>query len=237
MKFIQHHSGSSGNLYEVVADNGKRLIIDPGVPFAKLQEAFDYDMSNIVGCLISHEHKDHCKAVKEIVRAGIDILSSTETLEGLGIIGQRRARQLAPNTGLMIKDDFLIWPFEVHHDVYIFGYVVKCDDQHLLFATDTSHLTEKFSIPFDIIAIECSYCARLLAKKVESGEIDESLATRLLTSHMSVQQTKHYLSNCCDLSKAPDIHLLHMSGSNIVKEKAKREIESEFLCETFIVGD
>jgi len=56
MKFIQHYSGSSGNLYEVVSNNGKRLLIEAGVVWAKVQKALRYDLKSISGCLLSHEH-------------------------------------------------------------------------------------------------------------------------------------------------------------------------------------
>lgn len=56
MNFIQHSSGSKGNFYEVIANNGSRLIIDPGITWIKLQKALKYNLKSISGCLISHEH-------------------------------------------------------------------------------------------------------------------------------------------------------------------------------------
>jgi len=56
MIFKQHYSSSGGNLYEVVANNGKRLILDPGVTWAKLQKALNYNLRGVLGALISHEH-------------------------------------------------------------------------------------------------------------------------------------------------------------------------------------
>ena len=56
MKCIQHYSGSSGNLYEIIADNGKRLLLDPGVSWKLIQKALDYKLENICACLISHAH-------------------------------------------------------------------------------------------------------------------------------------------------------------------------------------
>ncbi len=56
MIFRQHYSGSSGNLYEIVANSGARLLIEAGVTWKKLQKALDYNLSNIEACLISHGH-------------------------------------------------------------------------------------------------------------------------------------------------------------------------------------
>lgn len=56
MKLITHASSSKGNLYEVTANNGERLLIDPGLQWKQIQKALDYDLSNIVGACITHEH-------------------------------------------------------------------------------------------------------------------------------------------------------------------------------------
>ena len=56
MYFRQHYSGSSGNLYEVVANNGDKLLIEAGVKWSEVLEALDYDLKSVKGCLLSHEH-------------------------------------------------------------------------------------------------------------------------------------------------------------------------------------
>ena len=56
MKFIAHASSSSGNLYCVTAANGKRILIECGVAWKKLQKALGYKLNNVEACLISHEH-------------------------------------------------------------------------------------------------------------------------------------------------------------------------------------
>ena len=85
---------------------------------------------------------------------------------------------------------------------------------------------------FSIIALECSYDPYLLADRVRNGTINETLAKRLLDSHMSKDETKRYLANCCNLSKCKEIHLLHMSGDNIIKANARREFKDLFMIET-----
>jgi len=94
MKFIQHYSGSKGNLYEVVSNDGKRLLIEAGVVWPTLQKALKYDLKGISGCLLSHEHQDHSKAIKDVMRAGIDVYASYNTLDVLDIAGKRRANVL-----------------------------------------------------------------------------------------------------------------------------------------------
>ncbi len=56
MKFKQHFSGSSGNLYEVTTSNGDRLIIEAGVRWKKVMSALNYNLKGVLGVFISHGH-------------------------------------------------------------------------------------------------------------------------------------------------------------------------------------
>ncbi|MDO8302889.1 MAG: MBL fold metallo-hydrolase, partial [Sedimentisphaerales bacterium] len=73
MQAKQHYSSSAGNLYEITAANGKRLIIDPGVKWPKIQKALGYNLPGIEAAFVSHCHKDHAAAVKDAIKAGIDV--------------------------------------------------------------------------------------------------------------------------------------------------------------------
>lgn len=236
MKLDQLYSSSTGNAYVVTAANGKRLMIECGVTWAELQKALNYDLSGIVGCLLTHEHKDHSKAVREVMRAGIAVWASEGTLDALGVYHDRRTVGMDSYT-----TPYSIGPFEVscydskHDAVQPFLYTVKCDNENLLFATDTSHIKQQFAIPFNIIAIECSYNKEYLQKRVDAGTIHEEVAKRLLTSHMEEKETARYLSEFCDLSKCREIHLLHCSADSLHKERIKTEFEKRFFIETRIV--
>lgn len=239
MKFQQLYSSSKANAYIVTADNGKRLLIECGGTWAKLQKALNYDLSGIVGCLVTHEHKDHSKAVKEVMQAGIDVYASPGTIRALGIEGQRRAMILGSQYGWYIPavgtGVFQFRAFSSKHDAEDPSlYVVQCNDQYLLFATDTSHITQRFKIPFSVIAIECSYDKDVLEERVNTGDINESLAKRLLTSHFEWHNTLTYLRDYCDLSRCRQIHLLHLSRDNIDAEKVRSTIENELFIETVI---
>ncbi len=228
MKFHNYYSGSAGNLYTVEADNGNRLLIDPGVPWKKLLEALDYDLSNIVGCLVSHEHKDHCKAVPCVLEAGIQVFASLGTLRAMGVIGHRMACTMVPHI-----EGFDIISRKANHDAadpLIFA--IACDGQRLLFATDTSHISQTFLTPFDIIAIECSYDRTILDERVWTGDINPTLANRLLRSHMEKYTTIRYLEKFCDLSRCKEIHLLHCSKDNLDAEATRKEIEDKFFTKT-----
>ncbi|MBE3087722.1 MAG: MBL fold metallo-hydrolase [Chloroflexi bacterium] len=238
MKFIAHYSSSAGNLYEIVAANGQRLLIDCGLTWAKMQKKLNYNLIGIEGLLLDHSHLDHSRCIEDVMEAGIDVYSSLPTFEALDVAGNRKARIVGDKDRFAVGDTFEIFSFALQHDVPNLGFIVhdKSSDENLLFVTDTSHVKQRFGLAFDIIALCCSYDVAVLREREAAGTIDPSLAKRLLTSHMSVETTKAYLRDCCCLYKCTEIWLLHMSGDNIDKERVRLGVESEFFTRTIIAG-
>ena len=126
-----------------------------------------FDLHNIIACIQTHEHSDHSKATKGLLNNGIDVYSSKGTLEALGLSGHRRAKVVANKTLIRFKE-FEVLVFDVNHDAAEpIGFVIreKATNQYLLFATDTSHIKQKFNVKFDIVSLECSYDADILQGK------------------------------------------------------------------------
>ena len=179
---------------------------------------------------------DHSKAVENVLDAGIDVYASEGTFEVLGVL-HRKAHVIEELKGINIADTFRVFPFEVIHDaVQPFGFIVQADGESLLFVTDTRSIKQKFGLAFNIIAICCSYDGAVLRNREASGDIDPSLAKRLLLSHMEQEVTKAYIRDHCCTDRLTEIHLLHMSGDNIDQEKTRAEIEAEFFTKTLIAG-
>ena len=236
MKFEQLYSSSSGSLYTLANGSGKRLLIECGVTWKKLWKALNYDLTDITACILTHSHKDHSKGAKVLLAAGIDVYGSAGTLDALKLTNRRRFKVVADKT-LVRLEEFEILAFHTEHDAPdSLGFVVreKSTNEYLLFATDTSHLTQRFNLPFAIIAIECSYDKDILQQRVDSGDINETLAKRLLTSHMEKSNALRYIDEFCDKSKLREIHLIHCSGDNLNKEQARKEFEEKFFIKTII---
>jgi len=170
------------------------------------------------------------------MRAGINVFASRGIFDVLEIDAGRRVKYIKDRTIVTFGTDFKVRAFYLNHDaVEPLGFIVWNKDEYLLFAPDTSHITQRFNVPFSIIAIECSYDKNILQKQVDAGDINEEVAKRLLTSHMEKQTAMRYLAKYCNLSKCREIHLLHMSGNNISKEQTRVEFEKKFFIETRIV--
>ena len=239
MQFTPLFSSSKGNAYVVTANNGKRLLVECGVSWPLLQKALGYDLTGIEGCLLSHEHEDHSKAIHDAMKAGIDVYASKGTLEACGVSMERRAIPVYAKKRMvseLLTEDFSVLCFDSYHDAMEpYLYAINCDHEWLLFCTDTSHIRQKFSMAFDIIAIECSYNEPYLRKREEEGTINTELAKRLLESHMSESNCLSYLQNFCNLDKCREIHLLHMSADNLNKDRIKREFEKKLFIEIKVI--
>ena len=68
------NSGSSGNCY-IITCNNEKLILDCGIPIKKIKKGFNWNIRNVVGCIVSHVHSDHSKSVEDIEAMGIQILA------------------------------------------------------------------------------------------------------------------------------------------------------------------
>lgn len=237
MRLFQYASGSTGNFYVIEATNGHRLLIECGIVWKSILKHLKYNLNDIEGCFVSHiDHQDHSKAVKDVLGAGIDTYSSNGSWETVkGEIGHR-AKVIAHET-LVRLNSFEVLAFNVNHDAKEpLGFVVREKEtgEFLLFATDTSHIEYELNYPFSIVAIECSYDRDILSAMVENDDINESLARRLLTSHMEKQATKNHLDKF-DLSKCREIHLLHLSKANIDNETTAKEFADRYFREVITI--
>lgn len=73
-------TGSSGNCYTLTADNGETLILDAGIGIRDIKKGLNWNIRNVVGCIVSHAHSDHSKSVKDLRDMGIPVFTPYEVL-------------------------------------------------------------------------------------------------------------------------------------------------------------
>ncbi len=223
IEFTPFASGSTGNCYRIT-DGRTPLLLECGIKYKEIQKSLTFRVSEVAGCLVSHEHQDHCKAIKDLMRAGIDCYMSRGTAEALGMKGHRlhiiKAKEHF-NIG-----SWTVLPFDTRHDAEEpLGFLMANQDgEKLLYATDTYYIKYKFS-GLTHIAIECNYSLDILRANVEAGLVEPVLKNRILKSHFSLENVKEFLK-ANDLSKVQEIWLLHLSNGNSDAERFKREIQS-----------
>lgn len=208
-------TGSKGNCY-IVQAGGEILLLECGIVWKEILKGLKFDLSNVVGCLVTHEHKDHCKAVNEVMKSGIDVYMSDGTKEEIGI-DSYRIHEVKSQKSFKLRG-FTILPFDTQHDVKEpLGFLIHHKELgKVLFATDTFYLKYRFD-NIDHILIECNYSESIL-------EDLPPYRARLLKSHMSLETLKETLSTW-DLEGTKDITLIHMSENHGEPEYFREEIE------------
>jgi len=222
IEITPYASGSLGNCYRIT-DSRTPLLLECGIPYKEIQKKLNFRTSEIVACLISHEHQDHSKSVKDLMKVGIDCYMSKGTAEALDVSGHRlhiiqKKQQFKLGT-------WTILPFDTQHDATEpLGFLLaNRDGDKLLYATDTYYIRYRFR-DLTHIMIECNYSMDILKAKVKAGLMEPAIKRRILKSHFSLKHVKEFLQ-ANDLSKVREIWLLHMSGENSDAERFKREVQ------------
>lgn len=214
-------TGSKGNCYHIT-DGHTPLLLECGIRFKEIQRKLNFKTSDIAGCLITHEHKDHCGGMNEVLKAGIDCYMSPGTKDAIGIKHHRVH-------GVQVKQHFKIgtWtilPFDVQHDVSEpFGFLLaNTAGDKLLFLTDTYYVKYKFQ-GLTHLMLECNYSEKRLTENAETGRIHKSMKRRVMRSHFSLENVLEFLK-ANDLSKLQEIWLLHLSDSNSDEFLIRQEV-------------
>lgn len=213
MKLRVLGSSSRGNGYLLQSETtGEVLILEAGVRLSEVKKALGFDISHIVGCLISHEHGDHAKQITRYLHANIDCYMSDGTARKLWY-GSYGVHTLWPLQRKKLGG-FEIMPFPVQHDAAEpFGFLIKHEECGVvLFATDTYYLKYRFDGLSNWL-IECNYRQDILESNIKAGLIDASRRDRTLKAHMSYETLVETLA-ANDLTKTNNIVLLHLSYDN-----------------------
>lgn len=211
------NSNSMGNAY-ILENDQEALLIECGVRFDRIKKALGFNVAKVVGCLLTHEHQDHGKAVVDVMAAGIDVFSSAGTHGQLDTLRSHRAKVVSAGEQFMVGS-FKILAFEVKHDCAgPLGYLINHPETgNVLFLTDSYYCEYTFRNLHNVI-IEANYCQQIIDNK------PGFLRDRIIESHMSLATCKETLA-ANDLSQVNNIVLIHLSDSNSDARRFKREIE------------
>jgi phosphoribosyl 1,2-cyclic phosphodiesterase len=215
-------TGSIGNAY-ILSNGDEALLIECGVNIKDIKKALDFDLSKVVGCLVSHEHLDHAKSIHEVSNLGIKTFASIGTM-------QAKVKGIFPRcTAIKSKQtvkigNFKVMAFDIMHDAAEpLGFLIEHPDcGKVLFLTDTYYC--KYTFPgLNNIIIEANYSKEIIDRKFGADSGKEFLRNRILKSHFSLANCKDMLS-ANDLSQVNNIVLIHLSDSNSDEKQFKKEI-------------
>lgn len=192
-------TGSSGNCYLLSTEN-ETLILDCGIPIKEIKKGLNFDLSKVVGCVVTHAHKDHSLSVKDIMNMGIKVYEPFVFRKSFG--------------------GFKVQSFEVPHDNEpCVGYLITCPDgQKVLYATDFEYIKYNFQkIGIDHIIIECNYQQEYVNRDLPNFE-------HKIKGHCSLDTCKKFIEvNATDRLKT--VLLVHMGVETCNAEECVSEIK------------
>lgn len=211
MNFIPLLSSSKGNAY-IVSDGQTRILLECGVTHKKLQQMCGFHTTDFDACIISHEHKDHSTAVKQIITSGVDVYMSNGTAEALEL--PEKLLDLAHE--MVAGEQFAvgtidILPFPTLHDAKEpLGFVMqsRLNGDILAYAIDTVNLPYNFP-GVNLLAVEANFEQATLDR---CDRIPEKVRHRIANTHMEIDVLCRCLQRM-DLSRCRELYLLHLSDA------------------------
>lgn len=236
MRLITISSSSLGNSYAL--DSGEEiLLLEAGIRHSLVTKAIGFRDDCIIGCCVSHFHLDHAKYAEEYSKRGIHIFCNQDVADRKRLVfgGFEVLKPLVAIKAGMF--DILAVP--LHHsnndgsDCPNYGYIIKHPDMGLLFFGSDTYKYDTYFKGIDHWLIEANYDDRILKANVEDGKIDRAQANRLMLSHMSIDNTVHYLHEC-EAEKSHNIILCHLSERNSDPDMFRDRVAGEFGVPVFV---
>ncbi|MDD6644877.1 MAG: MBL fold metallo-hydrolase [Oscillospiraceae bacterium] len=187
-KLIPLFSGSKGNSYYIGSYDGG-ILIDAGRSCKQIENALgnnDIDIKKIRGVFITHEHIDHCSALRVLIKKNnIPVFATEGTMEGL-----IRDNRIEPGaeTRIISKEialgDMLVEAFPTNHDTIepCCYRVTTSDNRKAMVATDLGIVGDEVRNAFygvDALVLESNHDIAML----KNGFYPYYLKQRILSSN------------------------------------------------------
>lgn len=233
MRFVNFGSSSSGNCYYIEMQRKEpmppaKILLEAGISYKEVIKKAgmeQVDLSGIDAILVTHEHQDHARAVKDFRNRGFRVYGNARITEG------DPALTLAAKTTKVIAIDTTVTPISVEHDAPdSLGFIVRTPLESMVFINDCKYFAADLSsIPFDYVAIEANYDGQTVhfayeqAKK-DCNKTEMKRYQRIIDAHMSIAHTIQHLE-AMDLSRCKAIFLMHLSDRNSNAERFKYRVQ------------
>lgn len=184
LKFKCLATGSKGNCY-ILETVTEALILDCGILKKEIIAGLDYEVTKVKGVIISHGHKDHLLAEKDLFA-----FDSWKPFESENL-NQKRT-----------FGSFEVQSFELpHNGTKNCGFYIKVDGQKILYMTDFEYCKYNFkNLNINHLIIECNY-----------DEVDSELPNyrHKILGHCSLETCKKFIESNYTYS-LENVILVHM---------------------------
>jgi len=136
-------TGSSGNCYSLTDKEGNILLLDAGINVKDIKIGIDFQIAKVKGALITHHHRDHATAARDLEKMGVKIVAPYIAKPKDSYFGGFMVRYFALTNG----DNTYVHSNPDGSECPIFGYLILHDKEPLrmLYITDCEFVKWKFS--------------------------------------------------------------------------------------------
>ena len=197
-------SGSTGNCYLLIADNGEMLVLDCGVPIKEIKKSLSWNIKKVVGVLCTHQHLDHSRSVKDFNDIGIPVCTPYVAL---------LMNQFLQNSYFSVRTfDLTTTDGKWTHtngdgsECPCYGFWIQHQEMGtLIYATDTELIKWRFK-NVNHILLGVNYDPKLL-----SG--DDAKKNHVVRGHMSIDTACEFVkANASD--QLQNVIMCHLSKGN-----------------------
>lgn len=230
IKLVTIDTGSQNGNCHFVTDGNEILILDLGVSIKKIKQAIDFNVSSIVGAIVTHNHQDHSLSVNDVKAMGKQVFRPYERKD--------RAERVRTACGKFIVDAFALTDVNCTKFVHTNAYGDECPcyaflirhtdypDWSLFYATDCQYI--KWKIPkVKNILLGTNYD---LSKMCEA---DDKKIIHVLAGHLSLENAIEFIKAN---SEVENVILTHLSSSNanadVFLKKVNNEVNTNVLIAT-----
>lgn len=214
-------SSSAGNAY-IISDGKTKLLLECGLPFKELQKRSKFTLSKCNACIISHSHKDHSKAWKDVAWY-MPVYMLNDTAAELSALPY----QYKPIEFLttFTAGTFDILPIPAKHDIPCAAYIIQSQvtGEKLLFATDFMYLEHSVH-QANYAIIEVNYQQKYIDEAVNNGFMDISARRRIMKSHTELKTALNILKGL-DNDKLKAVYIAHISRRTCNAAEVKEEVQ------------
>lgn len=218
-------SSSAGNSF-ILTCGDEELVLDLGIDWKRVTKALNYNIRNVVGCLVSHNHLDHSKYIDKALKYCLDVYSCREVCDKYDGVN------LLPKGVKTYIGGFGVQPITLKHNVENYGYIITHNELgKLVFALDCEEFLYKIRDVNHWI-IEANHDWETILDNALANERSASASE----NHLSIDQCLDaLLTNQCDSTTT--IVLSHLSDSNSNAIKFIERVKSALGIERTYIAD
>lgn len=223
-------TGSSGNCYALYDNDGKILLLDLGLARKQILRGIEFNVSDVVGAVVSHEHGDHAKAVKDFENMGIPLFAPYKSLEPMSFKDGSQVKVQAFD--LTDKNGKFMHTNNDGSECPCYGFLIEHEDMgKILYITDTELVKWRFS-GINHILISCNYQKKYIS--------DSAKRTHVLRGHMELETVKNFIkaNKSNDLRTVILCHLSQDSADPLeCLSEVQKVVEEGVKCVCAVAGE